>query len=81
MNCCINSDADFEERGQLSPVQRCLRNPPLPGKSESRFIDLGILEPIKVGDGHNSQVFTVRIQDPGSTQPGDVLVAKAYDPL
>ncbi|KAI3054670.1 hypothetical protein CBS147353_11412 [Aspergillus niger] len=82
--CCMNSESDKIERKQLSPVERCLKRPPLPGGIGHDSIRLEVIKLLKGGDGHNSQVFTVRLLAPASPslpQVGTELVAKVYDPL
>lgn len=84
--CCINSESDRAERRNLRPIDRCLKHPPLPGKEGYDTVSLEVVDPLKGGDGHNSQVFTARLLDFESTsqllpQKGTVLVAKIYDPL
>ncbi|RAH48922.1 uncharacterized protein BO95DRAFT_450806 [Aspergillus brunneoviolaceus CBS 621.78] len=64
--CCISSKDERRERAQLSPVERCLKRPPLPCNEGDDTISL------EAGDGHNSQVLTVEVP---------ALVAKIYDPL
>ncbi|PWY77313.1 hypothetical protein BO94DRAFT_568278 [Aspergillus sclerotioniger CBS 115572] len=55
------------------------------GNLGSDTVEFEILDPIKVGDGHNAQVFNIRIRSvpPNSKtlQGGTELVAKVYDPL
>lgn len=70
----------------MLPADRCLNHPPLPGKDGNGNVSLEIIDILKGGDGHNSQVFTVRLLDFQSTsellpQKGSRLVAKVYDPL
>lgn len=85
--CCLNSDADSEERRTVPPVERCLKHPPLPGQLGEPVPDtvqLRILEPLRVGDGHNAQVFTVRVQSGLNSRylpQNQMVVAKIYDPL
>lgn len=64
--CCINSEEDRKERRQLSPIGRCLLSktpPPLPGKEGNGTLSLEVIDVVKGGDGHNTQVFTVRVLD------------------
>ncbi|OOF93269.1 hypothetical protein ASPCADRAFT_132976 [Aspergillus carbonarius ITEM 5010] len=82
--CCLNSASDKVERKQWSPVERCLKRPPLPGGKGNHAITLEVMKLLKGGDGHNSQVFTVRLiasDSPSLPQDGTELVAKIYDPL
>ncbi|GKZ38370.1 hypothetical protein AbraIFM66950_010527 [Aspergillus brasiliensis] len=82
--CCINSRSDKKERKHLSPVDRCLKQPPLPGGKGNDTVRLEVLQLLKAGDGHNSQVFTVRLLASTSQSlppDGTELVAKIYDPL
>ncbi|RAL17458.1 uncharacterized protein BO97DRAFT_409887 [Aspergillus homomorphus CBS 101889] len=83
--CCKNSESDKIERKQLSPVERCLKRPPLPGGKGNDSIRLEVIKLLKGGDGHNSQVFTVRLIAPAASQSlpqeGTELVANIYDPL
>ncbi|OJJ70272.1 hypothetical protein ASPBRDRAFT_56092 [Aspergillus brasiliensis CBS 101740] len=82
--CCMNSESDKKERKHLSPVDRCLKRPPLPGGKGNDAVRLEILQLLKCGDGHNSQVFIVRLLASTSQslpQDGTELVAKIYDPL
>jgi hypothetical protein len=58
-NCCINSEIDRIERRELRPVDRCLEHPPLPGKEGNNTVTLEVIDLLKAGDGHNSQVLTV----------------------
>ncbi|PLB33655.1 uncharacterized protein BDW47DRAFT_134967 [Aspergillus candidus] len=84
-NCCHNSRSGRKERSQLSPVKRCLKNPPLQGTVGLDSADLKILDLLKVGDGRKSQIFTVRVSgsrfDPELFPETRILVAKVYDPL
>ncbi|PYI09185.1 hypothetical protein BO78DRAFT_395049 [Aspergillus sclerotiicarbonarius CBS 121057] len=84
-DCCRNFHHGREERARLPPVARSLKHPPLLGDLGSDIVEFEILDPIKVGDGHNAQVFNVRILN---AQPNSEvfhgrkeLVAKVYDPL
>ncbi|OJZ82533.1 hypothetical protein ASPFODRAFT_50359 [Aspergillus luchuensis CBS 106.47] len=82
--CCTSSDSDRIERKRMSPVERCLQRPPLSGNKGNDAVSLEVLKLLKGGDGHNSQVFTVRlIASNSQTLPkdGTELVAKIYDPL
>ena len=83
--CCLNYSHGREERAQLTPVARCLKYPPLPGELGSDTVEFEILDPSKVGDGHNAQVFNVRILNTKlnseTSQRGKELVPKVYDPL
>ncbi|KAE8336857.1 hypothetical protein BDV24DRAFT_178140 [Aspergillus arachidicola] len=70
------------EKAQLSPVERCLRHPPLPGLDKPHKVDLEIIEVKKGGDNHNSQVVVVEVL--GHIQrleKGRRAVAKFYDAL
>jgi len=88
-DCHTNSNSDVAERWALSATERCLKHPPLPGVEGTDTVSLEIIEPLKVGDGHHSQVFTIRVVDsPSELLPVDgdgsgctQLVAKVYDPL
>ncbi|PYH88128.1 hypothetical protein BO71DRAFT_489001 [Aspergillus ellipticus CBS 707.79] len=76
------SRANREARRNLTPVESCLQNPPLPGRLEASTLLLEIRDTIRVGDGHNAQVFTVQAQANQELVPREeVLVAKVYDPL
>ncbi|KAJ5138249.1 uncharacterized protein N7515_003097 [Penicillium bovifimosum] len=84
--CCINSESDRAERRKLRSINRCLKHPPLPGKEGYDTVSLEVVDLLKGGDGHNSQVFTVRLLDFESSpellpRKGTMLVAKVYDPL
>ncbi|KAI9932345.1 hypothetical protein ASPWEDRAFT_739380 [Aspergillus wentii DTO 134E9] len=81
--CCRNFKAGREERSQLSPIERCLRNPPLSGKIGSDTLQLQVIDQLRVGDGSNAQVFTVQVvtSTPGLALPDQKMVAKVYDPL
>ncbi|KAL4888050.1 hypothetical protein BDV59DRAFT_189430 [Aspergillus ambiguus] len=84
--CCTNSEGDRRERKKLYPIDRCLAHPPLPGKEGNDTVSLEVIDLLKGGDGHNSQVLIVRLLDFESTsqilpQKGSRLVAKIYDPL
>ncbi|OJJ68088.1 hypothetical protein ASPBRDRAFT_134084 [Aspergillus brasiliensis CBS 101740] len=82
---CRNFEHGREERAQLGPVARCCKNPPLPGDLGPDTVELEVLDPIRVGDGHSAQVFNVRILNPESNmqlfQGTSELVAKVFDPL
>lgn len=84
--CCLNSESDSADRRQLRPNRPILKQPPLPGEEGYDTVSLEVIDLLKVGDGHNSQVFTVRllIFESTSQQPlpqkGIVLVAKIYRP-
>ncbi|KAH8427759.1 uncharacterized protein LDX57_005466 [Aspergillus melleus] len=83
-DCCINSESDRTERQHMDPVDRCLKWPPLPGKEGDDTISLEIIDILKGGDEHNSQVFTVQLSSSTSPLPprkGTKLVAKVYDPV
>ncbi|KAB8254569.1 hypothetical protein BDV32DRAFT_132188 [Aspergillus pseudonomiae] len=81
-NGCCNSDIDNLEKERLSPVERCLNHPPLPGCDEPLKIDLGITDLIQVVDQHNAQVVMVDVLGDGQgLQKGMRAVAKFYDPL
>ncbi|RDH24291.1 hypothetical protein M747DRAFT_367266 [Aspergillus niger ATCC 13496] len=77
---CRNSDRGREERASLGPVARCCKNPPLPGDLGQQTVELEVLDPIRVGDGHSAQVFQVRVLNPESNtevfQRTSQLVAK-----
>ncbi|PWY82089.1 hypothetical protein BO70DRAFT_387225 [Aspergillus heteromorphus CBS 117.55] len=81
--CCLNGPAGREEQSHLTPVARCLQNPPLPGSPGSSRIDLTVVDPFRVGDGHNAQVFAAKVQNNPQAPDGEskVLVAKVFDPL
>ncbi|PYH87707.1 hypothetical protein BO71DRAFT_470648 [Aspergillus ellipticus CBS 707.79] len=79
--CCRNFNTDREERRRLSPVERCLQNPPLLGAEGHRSLNLEIIESLKVGDGHNAQVFIVHVPKPEITASPTHIVAKLYDPF
>lgn len=84
--CCNNSKDDSRERKQLRPIDRCLIHPPLAGKEGSGTVSLEVIGLLKGGDGHNSQVLTVRLLDFESIvqilpPKGTKLVVKIYDPL
>ncbi|GLA19489.1 hypothetical protein AnigIFM62618_007600 [Aspergillus niger] len=85
LNGCRNSDREREERAKLGPVARCCKNPPLPGDLGQQTVELEVLDPIRVGDGHSAQVFQVRVLNPELNtevfQRTSQLVAKVYDPL
>lgn len=81
-NCCLSNKFEMEERRLLPPAERCLRHSPLPGKIVSSVVQLEILDLIRVGDGCNAQVFTVKILGTGfNNGRNKELVAKVYDPL
>ncbi|OJJ34690.1 hypothetical protein ASPWEDRAFT_182838 [Aspergillus wentii DTO 134E9] len=82
-NGCCNSMPEIEERRDLSAAERCLQNPPLPGKAGSTTLELEIVHLLKVKDGTNAQVFVINIigSNPESSWPGQKVVAKVYDPL
>ncbi|GKZ24321.1 hypothetical protein AbraIFM66951_011156 [Aspergillus brasiliensis] len=85
INCCRNFSHGREEREQLGPVARCCKNPPLAGNLGPETVDIEVLDPIRVGDGHSAQVFNVRILNPESNteifQGANEVVAKVFDPL
>ncbi|KAE8333814.1 hypothetical protein BDV39DRAFT_198725 [Aspergillus sergii] len=79
---CRNFAAGRFGKAQLSPVERCLRHPPLPGLDKPHKVDLEIIEVKKGGDNHISQVVVVEVL--GHIQrleKGRRAVAKFYDPL
>ncbi|KAI9041078.1 uncharacterized protein KD926_007348 [Aspergillus affinis] len=82
--CCYNSEPERVERKELSPLERCLKNHPLAGQESNqpphRF-DLKIVHPVRIGDGHNSQVFIVKSLGEHPLPEDKTLVAKLYDPL
>ncbi|KAE8356783.1 hypothetical protein BDV28DRAFT_163784 [Aspergillus coremiiformis] len=80
-NCCRNGPARREERKQLTPLQRCIKNPPLPGNPGSHSADLEILDALKLGDYHNAQVFIAEMHETGAPNQKKKVVVKAYDPL
>ncbi|PWY78361.1 hypothetical protein BO70DRAFT_380595 [Aspergillus heteromorphus CBS 117.55] len=81
-NCCLSTPAKREERQHFTPVENCLRNPPLPGRLESGTLPLEILDTIRVGDCHSAQVFTIQAhKEQGLVPHHQPLVAKVYDPL
>ncbi|KAI9035654.1 uncharacterized protein KD926_003165 [Aspergillus affinis] len=81
-NYCHNGPTGREERGRLTPLERCLRNPPLPGDTGSQSTTLKILAPLEVGDYHNAQVFVAERQDAdAANNQKKKVVAKVYNPL
>ncbi|KAL2374737.1 hypothetical protein RJZ57_000766 [Blastomyces gilchristii] len=82
---CRNFQTGRAERRQLLSVEQCLRHPPLPGSIGSCTVDLKILNLLRVGDGCNAQVFTVKVlktrPNPRCFQSTRKLVAEIYDPL
>lgn len=66
--CCINSENDWAERSKLRLIDRCLKYPLLPGKEGNNTVSLEVIDILKEGDGHNSQVFTVRLLFQTSSQ-------------
>lgn len=85
IDCCLNDKAGELEWKQLSPVERCLLHPPLPGSDGSFSVELEIDRPLRVGDNHNAQVALVRLLKCNphleGLAKGSRLVAKIYDPL
>ncbi|KAB8270079.1 hypothetical protein BDV30DRAFT_250961 [Aspergillus minisclerotigenes] len=80
--CGRNDPAGRKERSLLTPFDRCVQNAPLPGKLGTRIVDLRILAPIRVGDGHSAQVFLAETSENQSVHKGKkIVVAKVYDPL
>lgn len=82
--CCQNKAKGRKERSTLNQVKRCLKHPPLLGKTEPYTTDLEILDLLRVGDGYNAQVFTVNIFGTQSLSTGSyfqLVVAKTYDLL
>lgn len=80
----VNDDAGTLERSQLHPVERCVRNSPLPGSDGSSFIDLEIVDTLNAGDECNAQVVVVEVKsDPcaDGLAADKRLAAKFYDPL
>jgi serine/threonine protein kinase len=71
------------ERQTMSPLDRCLIHPPLPGKDGQDTAKLVITQTIRAGDAHCAQVVAVRVKSSSSGNlPRDTdLVAKIYDPL
>lgn len=71
----------------MSPVERCLKCPPLPGGPLGPgTAALKIEALIRAGDGRNSQVMAVQVLDASPDLDGRfpasrTVVAKIYDPL
>ncbi|CAN6674725.1 hypothetical protein TRVA0_062S00474 [Trichomonascus vanleenenianus] len=71
-----------QESRNLSKFERYPRHPPLAGKFGSGTVDLKFLYPIRVGPNSHTQVFMVEAQsDLDRVKRGQILVAKAYDPV
>ncbi|RAL13222.1 uncharacterized protein BO97DRAFT_343147, partial [Aspergillus homomorphus CBS 101889] len=82
IGCCRNGLAGREERSRLAPLERCLKNHILLGEPGSQTADLEIIDPIKVGDCHNSQVFVAEVQERDAVENKKrTVVVKVYDPL
>ena len=86
--CCLNGIQGREESRAVDPVERCLRYPPLAGSWGSFTVDLEIHDLIRIGDGHNAQLFVVDVLETRSgskdiqiEKKKKKLVAKVYDPL
>ena len=80
-NCGRNGRIGREEPDRLTPLQRCMKNPPLPGIMGSQSVNLEIVDHLKVGDYHNAQVFVAKMHEIGATDPQKNVVVKVYDPL
>ncbi|OJJ86366.1 uncharacterized protein ASPGLDRAFT_64664 [Aspergillus glaucus CBS 516.65] len=80
-------DPECQERREVSPVERCLKYPPLPGGPLGPgIVALKIEALIRAGDGRNSQVMAVQVLDASPDLDGRfpasrTVVAKIYDPL
>lgn len=75
-------DEKWEEL--LSPLELCLRNPPLPGSDGPDMVDIKLTEELRVGEYKANQLFVARVvKSPRSLNlPTDCdLVAKISDPL
>lgn len=80
-NCCLSNKIEREERRRLQPAERCSRHPLLPGKIVSSVVHLEILDLIRVGNGCNAQVFTVKaFRTEFNRGLNKELVAKVLDP-
>lgn len=66
---CTNKEVDMSEREYRYPLYRCVRHPPLADGDDERKsiprVRLEIVEPIQVGDGHNSQVLQLEFYQSG----------------
>ncbi|KAB8275519.1 hypothetical protein BDV30DRAFT_64715 [Aspergillus minisclerotigenes] len=79
---CRNFAADRLEKSQLSPVERCLKHPPLPGLNKPDKVDLEIIEVKKVGNNQNPQVVVVEaLGHIQGLEKRERAVAKFYDLL
>lgn len=70
-DCCRNFKKGGHERNTLSPIERCLKHLPLPGKTEPYTVNI-------LGANFLS---TGRYFKPVSTSGQQKLVAKVYNPL
>jgi hypothetical protein len=83
----VNSEDDERERMRLSPLERCLRHPPLSGSTGSSSVNMEVACPLRIGDNHNAQVLAVRLLDSSAPlaslglEKDNCILAKIYDPL
>ena len=80
--CSMNQDAAEEyrrERDALSPLERSIKYPPLPGLGigHPKF-RMRVLEEVQAGVGHSAQLLRVSVEGALS---GQRLLAKIFDPL
>ncbi|CAN6674473.1 hypothetical protein TRVA0_054S00562 [Trichomonascus vanleenenianus] len=81
-NDFVGSKDRKKEARTLTPLERCILHPPLAGDFGPGSVDLRVYEPIRIGDGYNSQVFIVKARsDLERIKRGHKLIAKVYDPL
>ena len=72
---------DLMKTRSKSPLERCLLYPPSEGLTGASAISLRIIEGVRVGDGHHSQVVAVEASSNNEIPSGIRLIAKFYDPL
>ncbi|KAI1921765.1 hypothetical protein LOZ12_002170 [Ophidiomyces ophidiicola] len=74
--------AEYLKRRDMHPVDVCLLYPPAKGVAGKTTVRLQVLEEIRTGSFHGSQVVSVNILDQlENIPPNTKLVAKFYDPL
>ncbi|KAK9242128.1 hypothetical protein V1506DRAFT_107766 [Lipomyces tetrasporus] len=84
-SCALNIHT-ARERESKHPVERCILHPPLPGSVGTTTVYLKILEPVRLGDNHSTQIAKVQVDrvipHESNSPPVDTpLIAKFYDPL
>ncbi|KAK9249273.1 hypothetical protein V1506DRAFT_569458 [Lipomyces tetrasporus] len=84
-HCDLTRDGAWE-REWKHPLERCILHPPRPGSFGTTTVDLKIVDIVRAGDQHSSQLVTVQVVNvdpPESSLPTSniPLMAKIYDPL